>query len=163
MAKQAGDIIIIGTIDDITFYVMEGKGYARKKSRLTGKRVKRDPKFKRTMQSAHRLGRASQLASKVYRSLPRKEQVYTLYKKLKSAAVLALKEGKAEEEVAMVLQQCLSVEGIAVGAIAEKKKAFVIKPTPSFTKKVLRVPGGGRRRVIPTRRRKAGRVQVLRE
>jgi hypothetical protein len=74
MAKQVGDIIIIGTIDDITFYVMEGKGYARKKSRLTGKRVKKDPKFKRTMQSAHRLGRASQLASKVYRSLP-KERV----------------------------------------------------------------------------------------
>ena len=163
MAKQAGDIIIIGTIDDITFYVMEGKGYARKKSRLTGKRVKRDPKFQRTMESAHRLGKGSQLASKVYRSLPRKEQVYTLYKELKRIAVLALKEGKGEEEVAMVLQQCLSVEGIAVGAIAEKKKVPLKKAAPSFTKKVLQVPGGRRRRVICTRRRKAGRVQVLRE
>ena len=163
MAKQAGDIIIIGTIDDITFYVMEGKGYARKKSRLTGKRVKKDPKFKRTMQSAHRMGRGSQLASKVYRSLPKTEQVYTLYKKLKSVAVLALKEGKGEEEVTMMLQQWVAVERINVAPVAEKKKTPVKKAAPSFTKKVFRVLGGGRRRVIPTRRRKAGWVQVLRE
>ena len=57
MAKQVGDIILIGTIDDITFYMMEGKGYARKKTSLTGKRVKRDPRFKRTMQSANRFGK----------------------------------------------------------------------------------------------------------
>jgi hypothetical protein len=31
MAKQIGDIIITGTIDDISFYKMEGKGYARRK------------------------------------------------------------------------------------------------------------------------------------
>lgn len=43
MARQIGDIIITGTIDDITFYEMDGKGYARHKSSLTGKRVKRDP------------------------------------------------------------------------------------------------------------------------
>jgi hypothetical protein len=103
MAKQVGDIIIVGTIDDITFYIMEGKGYARKKSRLTGKRVKKDPKFKRTMQSAQRLGRGSQMASKVYRSLPRAEQVYALYKELKSMAIRTLKEGKSEAEVMELL------------------------------------------------------------
>jgi hypothetical protein len=86
---------------------MEGKGYARLKSSLTGKRVKKDPKFKRTMRSAHRLGKGSQLASKVYRSLPRAEQVYALYKELKSIAVLGLKEGKSEGEVMELLQRHL--------------------------------------------------------
>jgi hypothetical protein len=108
MAKQIGEIIITGTIDDITFYVMDGHGYARKKSSLTGKRVKRDPKFRRTMQSANRLGKASQLASKVYRSLPRPEQVYPLFKELKSLAVLFIKQGKDEEEVMTLLQQYLA-------------------------------------------------------
>jgi hypothetical protein len=105
MAKQTGEIIIEGTIDGITFYKMEGKGYARKKSSLTGKKVKRDPRFKRTMQSAHRFGRGNQLASKVYRSLLRQEQVYALFKELKRIAVLALKEGKEETDVLALLQQ----------------------------------------------------------
>jgi hypothetical protein len=105
MAKQVGDIIIVGTIDDITFYVMEGQGYARHNSSLTGKRVKKDPRFKRTMQSAHRLGRGSQLASKVYRSLPRQEQVYALFKELKRLAVLAIKEGRSEADVLALLHR----------------------------------------------------------
>ena len=104
MARQTGDIIIEGTIDNITFYKMEGKGYARNKTSLTGKRVKRDPRFKRTMQSANRFGRGNQLASKVYRSLPRSEQVYALFKELKRIAILAIKEGKSEEEVLLRLQ-----------------------------------------------------------
>ena len=102
MAKQVGDIVIVGTIDDITFYRMDGQYYARKKTSLTGKRVKKDPKFKRTMESARRLARGSQLASKVYRSLPRNEQVYALYKELKSVAVRALKEGKPEDRKSVV-------------------------------------------------------------
>ena len=105
MVKLIGDIIITGTIDDITFYQMEGKGYARRKSSLTGKKVKRDPLFTRTMESAHRLGRGSQLASKVYRSLPREEQVYALFKELKSIAIRAIKEGKNDAEVMPLLKK----------------------------------------------------------
>jgi hypothetical protein len=105
MAKQIGDIILVGTIEDITFYEMDGQGYARRKNSLTGKRVKRDPRFTRTMESAHRLGRGSQLASKVYRSLPRQEQVYALFKELKRIAVLAIKEGKGEAEIVALLRQ----------------------------------------------------------
>jgi hypothetical protein len=104
MAKQIGEIKIVGTFADITFYKMDGQYYARMKSSLTGKRVKRDPMFARTMASARRLAKGSQLASKVYRSLPRAEQEYTLYKKLKSLAVLALKEGASEAEVLHLLQ-----------------------------------------------------------
>lgn len=123
MAKQVGDIIIVGTIDDITFYKMEGRGYAHKKTSLTGKRVKRDPRFKRTMQSAQRLGRGSQLASKVYRSLPRPEQVYGLFKELKRIAILAIKEGKSEVEVMMLLQQ-----QVAKGQGVKKPEAVVAQP-----------------------------------
>jgi hypothetical protein len=121
MAKQIGDIILVGTIDDITFYEMEGKGYARHKSSLTGKRVKRDPRFKRTMESAQRLGRGSRLASKVYRSLPRTEQVYALFKELKHIAVLAIKKGKNEEEVMWLLQRHLAKDKDKEPATLQKK------------------------------------------
>jgi hypothetical protein len=107
MAKQAGDIIIVGTIDDITFYQMDGQGYARRKSSLKGTRVKKDPRFKRTMKSADRMARSSQLASQVYRSIPREEQVYALFTELKSVAIYAFKEERSEEEVWVLLQQRL--------------------------------------------------------
>ena len=147
MARQIGDIIIVGTIDDITFYQMEGRGYARHKSSLTGKRVKKDPRFKRTMQSAHRLGRGSQLASKVYRSLPRQEQVYALFKELKHIAVLALKEGKSEVEVMVLLKQWVVKEASAKEAgVVKAQRAQLVMPVLSFIKRLFVVSGG--RKVI---------------
>jgi hypothetical protein len=65
MANQTGEFKITGTYDDITYYNMDGKSYAHSKSSLKGKGVKKDPRFKRTMQSAQRLARGSQLASKL--------------------------------------------------------------------------------------------------
>jgi hypothetical protein len=55
MAKQIGEFKITGTYDDVTYYEMEGQYYARKKSSLKGARVKKDPRFKRTIQCAQRL------------------------------------------------------------------------------------------------------------
>jgi hypothetical protein len=103
MAKQIGEIRITGTVAGITFYRMDGQYYARRKSSLRGERVKGDKRFRRTMESAGRLGRGSQWASRVYRSLPREQQVYALFCRLKSAAIRALKEGKKEKEVQALL------------------------------------------------------------
>jgi hypothetical protein len=110
MAKQTGDYRITGTYDGVTYYQMEGQYYARAKSSLKGTRVKRDPRFKRTMEWAERLAVGSQLASKVYRSLPREAQVYTLFCTLKSAAIGALKEGKGLEEVKGLLKALVSTK-----------------------------------------------------
>jgi hypothetical protein len=145
MARQIGDIIIVGTIDDITFYEMEGKGYARRKSSLKGTRVKKAKEFARTMQSARRLGRGSQLASKVYRSLPRQEQVYALFKELKHIAVLAIKDGKGEAEVMVALQQQAGraaagkKTGTPAGQAVVRRKTRQVKKTP----RLFRVLGGG--------------------
>ena len=164
MAKQIGDIIIVGTIDDITFYEMEGKGYARHKSSLTGKRVKKDPRFKRTMQSAHRLGRGSQLASKVYRSLPRQEQVYALFKELKCMAIRAIKEGKEEAEVLALLQQRAGrASAPAAAPIVGTEKTKAGRIAPSFTKRLFRMRGGRREKVLGRKRRHFQLAEVLRE
>jgi hypothetical protein len=164
MARQVGDIIIVGTIDDITFYKMEGEGYARKKSRLTGKRVKKDPKFKRSMQSAHRMGRGSKLASKVYRSLPKTEQAYALYKELKRLAVLALKEGVREAEVLVLLEQRVGKEREPVARVVEgPKKKVVMSVVPLFSKRLFRTLGERKRVVKNVFRRYPQLLTVLRE
>jgi hypothetical protein len=59
MAKQIGFLKITGTLGDITFYELDGEFYARKKSSLDGKRVKKDPRFRRTMYEAGEFGKAS--------------------------------------------------------------------------------------------------------
>ena len=48
MAKVKGIFSLSGSIGDITFYQKNGKTYARKKSNLTGERIKSDPKFEKT-------------------------------------------------------------------------------------------------------------------
>ena len=144
MAKQTGAIIIEGTIDDITFYQMEGKGYARSKSRLRGERVKRDPRFQRTMQSANRFAKGNQLASTVYRSLPREEQVYTLFKELKRTAILAIKEGKEEAEVMMLLRQrvVMTKEVTRAGAVSVLPDVHCKTGQAKKTPRLFRVYGG---------------------
>jgi hypothetical protein len=164
MAKQIGEIKIVGTFADITFYKMDGQYYVRMKSSLTGKRVKRDPKFARTMQSARRLGRGSQLASKVYRSLPKAEQVYALFKELKSIAVLALRNGKGEDEVMTLLEQRVSKENGPVPSFGViKKKTSRKRPTPFFSKSLFRVRGGRKEKVRGRKRRSSRLADVLRE
>ena len=132
MAKQAGPVFIEGTIEDLTFYLVDGIGYVRRKSSLTGKRVKRDPKFARTMQSAERLKRGSQLASNVYRSLPKEQQVYALYKALKRMAILALKEDKGEPEVRTLLGQQLKRKNRKANTKGIKAKGIKDTGKPLF-------------------------------
>lgn len=97
MAKQAGLIKLTGTIGNITFYKMNGKYYARSKSSLTAKRVKKDPAFERTRMYAQRLGLASKAAVRVYRSLPSQEREVAFYRRMVSKGLQLLKEGCPEE------------------------------------------------------------------
>ena len=104
MAKQVGDIKIIGTIGDVCFYKMEGNYYARMKTSLTGKRFWKDKAFAGSRRSCTHFGKANQLASKVYRSLAKEKRSYSLYCLLKTAAIALISQGLGEEEVVCHLQ-----------------------------------------------------------
>lgn len=93
MAKQAGVILLTGTIGNITFYEMDGQYYARMKSSLRGNRVKTDPAFALTMVYAERLALSSRTAAQLYRSLPAAQRQVTLYRKMTSTAMQLLKAG----------------------------------------------------------------------
>lgn len=99
LAKQAGPYKITGTIDNICFYKMDGQYYARQKSSLTGKRVKKDPAFAGTMREAGLFGRASSLASVIKRSFPKEQQCRDLYQELMRKVKRLMIEGVATEEI----------------------------------------------------------------
>lgn len=107
MPRQAGNIRIIGTLDELTFYKMEGIYYVRTRSSLTKKRFFKDKAFEGSRRSCSRFGRGNSLASKVYRMVEKEKRAYALYCFLKSRAILLLKEGKREEEVIALLKEYL--------------------------------------------------------
>ncbi|MGV8091694.1 MAG: hypothetical protein AB2L24_07515 [Mangrovibacterium sp.] len=62
MARQAGDIKLEGTINDITFYKMENRYFVRQKAGVDRKRFMNDPAFLRSRESSHTFGLASAAA-----------------------------------------------------------------------------------------------------
>lgn len=105
MAIQAGKTKLLGRVGDTIYYKMNGKYYARAVSSLSGRRVKRDPKFKRTMEFANLFGRASKLASAVHRSLPPERRNYQLLRKMTGQANQMLKQGIDEITIETALQR----------------------------------------------------------
>jgi hypothetical protein len=83
MAKQAGDIKITGTVDDVSFYKMQGVYYVRRKSSLTGKKFWKDKAFEGSRESCSRFARGNVLASEVYRNLDKEKRSYALFLCLK--------------------------------------------------------------------------------
>jgi hypothetical protein len=95
---------------------MYGKYYIRSRSSLTGKRVKKDPAFRKTMAYAALLANASHIASGVYVALPVQHKKLKLFRKLTGEAMTWLKyEWKEEDITAYLLKQYggarLPVEG----------------------------------------------------
>lgn len=122
MAKQCGPIPITGTIDDVCFYRMNGKYYARLKSSLTRKRVLKDAAFRRTREHAATLGEASKIASRVYRLIPRENRKQALYREMTGKAIYLLREEKGQEEVFQSLSKVyLNPEPLPEPKITAKK------------------------------------------
>jgi hypothetical protein len=92
MAKQTGIHKITGLMNEISFYQVEGKFYARNKNGLTRKRVLNDPAFTQTMKHAGLLGRASKMASLIYHTLPKEQQNLAKYRMLTGEMMKVLKE-----------------------------------------------------------------------
>lgn len=104
MAKQEGVIKITGTIGNITFYKMNGGYYARSKSSLTGKRVKKDPNYYRFRMYSSRMACSSATAAKIYRSLRNEERDVSLYRRMVSEGMRLLRAGCAQERLEETLR-----------------------------------------------------------
>lgn len=126
VAKQVGPYKITGTIHKICFYQMEGQYYARQKSSLTGKRVKKDSAFAGTMRYAELLGKASKLASLIKRSYPKEEQCRELFRMLTGKVIRLMNDAVGEEEIKARLSFVLKKEenkndSVRIKAVVKKQ------------------------------------------
>ena len=103
MAKQI-EGFIEGTYDDITFYKMEGKYYARMKSSLTGKKFWRHKAFEGSRRSCNRFGMGNKIASMVYHEIPETVRKYEVFCLMKKVAIAMLKAGLEEPAVIEALR-----------------------------------------------------------
>lgn len=104
MAKQCGSYIITGTIDNVCFYEMNGKGYARISNPLSSSRVKTAPEFAGTRRHAALLQQASPIACAVYKTLPKEKRNATHRRKLTGTAIQMLKQGNTITVIETQLQ-----------------------------------------------------------
>ena len=107
MAIQCGKIHLSKTLGNITFYQMNGKWYARRKSSLTGKRVKKDPRFHKTRVQAGFFARGSKIAASVYRDLQEGQRELSHYRALVAAATKLLRAGRTDAEVISLIGPAL--------------------------------------------------------
>ena len=94
-----------GTMQEYTFYQMDGKDIVRKKTSLDKKRVKTDPAFANSRKSSTVFGKAAAIAREVYQALPIEKRKHGLIGKLTGIANKLLHEGKSEFEVKELLKE----------------------------------------------------------
>ena len=99
MASVKGNVMISGTIGDMTFFIRNGKSFVRKKTSLDKKRMKADPNFKRTIESAYEFGAASTIGRAILDQLDpwhKKISDGQFWNRLKSHIHKTLKDGPGD-------------------------------------------------------------------
>ena len=69
MAKQCGDIVIVGTIDNLCFYEMNGNYYVRLKPGPDRKTFLKSPKYKSKRQASEWMVGAARITSAIYQNI----------------------------------------------------------------------------------------------
>ena len=136
MARQTGTILLSGTMDHLTFYIMNGKGYVRKKSCLDKKRFYRKPSFSNSRRAASRFSTSNKLCATAYRELRRDERDKALYNELLAIATHMLKYQHSEEEVLAALRNHIILKKKKAQAKLEapyKKPAQILPRFPEQT------------------------------
>ena len=105
MPKQKGPLRFQGTLHGRTYYRMGGQDLVRSKTSLDKKRVKKDTAFANSRKSSNMFGKASSIASIVYRSLPEKKQKQVRIGQLTGMANKLLHKGKGADEVKQLLMK----------------------------------------------------------
>lgn len=105
MAEAFPPFPVERTIGNLTFYIMEGRNFVRKKSSLTRRKVLYSPQFKNTRHNAGLMGKASKIGSHVYNALPGYWRQGWMFRSFTGEAYTMLKKGKKEEEIQQVLLQ----------------------------------------------------------
>jgi hypothetical protein len=98
MAHQCGPLFLECTWDSLTFYKMEGRYYARKKSSLTREKVLTHPAFIKTRIEADLLATASKIASSIYSDLPVNWRQFWMFRSFTGEAQTMMKQGRNAQQ-----------------------------------------------------------------
>jgi hypothetical protein len=103
MAEAFAPFPLQRTIGKLTFYMMEGRNFVRKKSSLTRRKVLYSPAFENTRYNASVMGQASKIGSYLYNSLPVNWRQSWMYRSFTGEAYTMLKKGRGICEVRQFL------------------------------------------------------------
>ncbi len=103
MARQIGPIKVSGTLDDLTFYKMDGEYLARKKTSLNKKRVMKDAAFENSRKAMVEFGVVSKFCARLYRQLPKQYRGKGIQQRMTGKARNLFLEGYDENTVAELL------------------------------------------------------------
>lgn len=128
-----------GTMCDLTFYMMEGENYVRKKSSLTREQVLESPAFKKTRFYAGLMAQASGIGSVIYNALPHHWRQGWMYRAFAGEAMQMLKEGRMVEETTRLLWEryveAINNRGEDLGGRLQDAVVSVAKPPRGRRKK----------------------------
>src|SRR5881275_1060623 len=115
MAKLVAGPKLSGSLDDITFYMLEGECVAKKKSSFNKRNYKKKDRYRGFKRSGQTMGSASHMLSPLYRTLPRDRKSKKLWNELCSRANrLLYREHKTLEEVKQIILRELEYSEQAV-------------------------------------------------
>jgi hypothetical protein len=158
MAENMGPFKLERTIGKLTFYMMEGRNFVRKKSSLTRRKVLYSPQFKNTRHNAGLMGKASKIGSQVYNALPEYWRQGWMFRSFTGEVYTMLKAHKGEEEIQQLLLQRY-VEPV----VCKAPKGEITVPSFEPPKRTYRKLNSGywKGKTLKSARRKARKQQTL--
>src|SRR5688572_12364453 len=105
MARLGKGVHLTGTFDDIVFYHWEGRIFVRRKSSLTKERILKDKAFAGLRKHAGDMGRASKIASEIYKLLPSDIRGRWIFRTIAGHAASLIYKGKDEKQVRDILHR----------------------------------------------------------
>jgi hypothetical protein len=157
MAEVFAPFPIQRTMCNMTFYMMEGRNFVRKKSSLTRRKVL-SPQFARTRHNAGLMGKASTIGSLVYNALPGFWRQGWMYRSFTGEAYKMIKAGKKEKEIQQALLQRYVKPVINKEPGEEAIAALPVQPKRVYKK---RDTAYWRKKTFRTSRRKARKEKRL--
>ena len=140
MAKQAGAVKFVGTIDMLTGYEMNGQHYVRRKSSLNRKRIRRDYRFRNTRRNAAQFGKAQGLAKLIYCQLEREFRALKTWYRIRNRAQELVRKDLPDKEIKDILEKEFLIKqkgGLSKLKVDKREKAKAEKKAPAPPKEEI--------------------------
>jgi hypothetical protein len=158
MAECFAPFPIQRTMCNLTFYIMEGRNFVRKKSSLTRRKVLYSPQFARTRHNAGLMAKASKIGSHVYNALPEYWRQGWMYRSFTGEAYKMLRKKIREDEIQQILVQQYVEPVINKQPAKEAIAALPVQPKRTYRKLNAEY---WRNKTIKSKRRKAHKQKIL--